>query len=135
MLQQDFTDFCSRTVSNAKRFGLDGLVLRLQKLLGPLSNGSQILQRDVDELEAYLWSVDRLSVGANEKEAVGDALEQLVLCARSLQYDVTEIANFIALNSTPLFQETETEGRVSTTLRLAFVINESEISQRMNQSG
>ena len=107
------SDFSARSVSNAKKLGLEPLVLRLQRLLNPLTTGSHIIQKDVDELEAYLWSIDRLSVPISEDAPSADALDQLVLCARSLQHDVTEIANFIALNSTALFRDEEALTTVS----------------------
>ncbi|CAG7833422.1 unnamed protein product [Allacma fusca] len=106
---KDLTDFCSRTVSNARTFSIEILVTKLQRLLNPLINASQIIQRDIDELEAYFWSVDRLSrpVDSNGRTSSSDALDQLVLCARSVQHDSTEIANFIALNSKAFFLDQE----------------------------
>jgi hypothetical protein len=100
-------DFASRSMSNVKKLGDEVLLAKLHRLLTPVINGSQIVQRDVDELEAYFWSVDRLSVspGTHEKNISGDALDQLILCAKSLKHDVTEISNFLALNSTALFRE------------------------------
>jgi len=73
----------------------------------------------LDELDAYFWSVDRLCVahGTNAKTASPpDALDQLVLCARSLKHDVTEIANFLALNSSALFKETDVSQQNSATI-------------------
>lgn len=80
---------------------------KLHRLIIPIMNGSGIIQRDVDELDGYFWSPDRLSVssGSHEKNASGDALDQMILCARSLKHDVTEIANFLALNSSTLFRD------------------------------
>jgi len=105
-------DFASRSMSNVKKLGDEGLLTKLHRLLTPVMNGSQIIQRDVDELEAYFWSVDRLSVASSSgnhasKNVSGDALDQLILCARSLKHDVTEISNFLALNSSALFKEDE----------------------------
>jgi hypothetical protein len=109
LIFQDIAEFATRSLSNAKKVGDELLVTKLHRLLTPVMNGSQIVQRDVDELEAYFWSVNRLSIspgGQNEKNnASGDALDQLILCARSLKHDVTEIANFLALNSSTLFRE------------------------------
>ena len=112
-------DFSSRSVSNAKKFSIEALVMKLQRLLTPLINGSQIIQRDVDELEAYFWSVDRLSVSSFQSSSPTDALDQLVICAKSLLHDVTEVANFLALNSSALFREAERLNPPNTTTTIS----------------
>ena len=130
-------DFCSRSLSNGKKFSIEAHVIKLQRLLTPLINGSQIIQRDIDELEAYFWSAERLSRPAgggdgkqNSKNNVtpSDALDQLVLCAKSLQHDVTEIANFLALNSTALFRETERLNAAASTTTLTSTGSSSVVS-------
>lgn len=69
----------------------------------------------MDELDAYFWSVDRLSLSggdvqhpsSNHLVSSSDALDQLILCSRSLKHDVTELANFLALHSTALYNKPE----------------------------
>lgn len=105
--------FCTRSISNAKKPGTETiLVAKLQRLLTPLIKSSQIIERDVEELEAQFWSIDKLCIrnynhdgSKSLDEQTIDVLDQLVLCAKSLTHDVTEMANFIALNSTTLFRE------------------------------
>ncbi|CAL8133119.1 unnamed protein product [Orchesella dallaii] len=116
---KDMADFASRSLSNAKRLPDDSssISVRLHRLLTPVINGSQIIQRDVDELEAYFWSIDRLSISNgdssnNHMNGSGDALDQLILCSRSLKHDVTELANFLALHSTALYKEAERQSLV-----------------------
>jgi len=104
----------------------------MQRLLTPVIDGTQIIRKDVDELDAYNWSIDRLSAAENSGRNIsGDALDQLILCAKSLKYDATEIANFLAYNSTVLFStENENKNSVKSRPTSSYSVA-STVSQRL----
>lgn len=129
---QDLSDFCSRAIFNAKKCGDVQIMKKMQRLLTPVIDGTQIIRKDVDELDAYNWSIDRLSAAENSGRNIsGDALDQLILCAKSLKYDATEIANFLAYNSTVLFStENENKNSVKSRPTSSYSVA-STVSQRL----